>query len=135
MTYQEFLDLDPKPEGKASADWSSFPLWFGSHEELLEEAAQFTVIDDFMGDEGMDDFAADFEEHFPSYRMLAVCDVGFAQKIRKDFTFDSYAEFFLVVDTASPKHAVLLWTGESRFEAMVPSFAEFWDSLRDWPVK
>jgi hypothetical protein len=132
MTYKEFLLLDEKPEGKASKLWIGFPLWFDSHDELIEDVAGLNVVDDFMMSVGIDDFQNDFKDHFPSYEIFAICDSKIAKEKYPKFEFDSYAEFFFVADTSKPETPVLIWTGERFFKPFSDSFDEFWNALYVW---
>jgi hypothetical protein len=132
MNYEQYLESGEKPVGKASPGWKQFPLAFDPHDELLDVVADYSVIDDFMANEDMEDFREDFGKRFPAYDILAICDVGHAQKQDPDFPFDSYAEFFFVVDKSSDGMPVLLWTGEESFQPFSDSFEEFWSSLVDW---
>ncbi len=134
MTYDEFIQLIEKPEGLTSPKWSAYPLWFDEHDTLAEEIAQFSVIDDFMNDHGMDDFEADFHEHFPGFQILAACDMSKADD-EPGFATDSYSEFFLAVDTSSDVDAVFLWAGSGEPEPFFDTFETFWASLEPWPIK
>lgn len=131
MKFEEFVESE-KPSGKTSQGWSGFPLWFGDHDDFLEEIDGYSVIDDFLSTMDMDDFLADFSEFFPDYRVIAIVDLEDAEAKNPDFTFDSYAEFFLAVDTSKKERPVLLWTGEGHFENLYESFEEFYSSLEDW---
>lgn len=131
MDYQAFVALDDKPTGK-SLSANRGPLYFGEPEELLAAIADFTVIDDFMSDQDMDDFVEDFPEKFPSYVPFALLDMGRVLDEDPDHHFDSYDEWFLAVDLDHPTQRVLLWTGESAFEELFGSFAAFWSALVDW---
>ena len=132
MTFEDYLELADKPEGLTSPKWSAYPLWFGDHGMLAEDVGQFSVIDDFMLDHGMDDFEADFHEHFPDFQIFAACDFSKADE-EPGFATDSYSEFFLAVDTSSG--AVLLWTGSGEFEPLFDTFEMFWTSLVPWPIE
>ena len=135
MDFQTFKNLAEKPHGKTSSEWSSFPLMFGDHEELLVEVDDFSVVDDFLVDHDLDGMAEDFSDEWPDYIIIAICDLEFATEKMPDFTYDSYAEFFIVVDTGEEANPVLLWTGESQFEPLTDSFELFYDSLRDWTAE
>jgi hypothetical protein len=134
MNYEAYLKLKEKPVGKAAPEWARFPLAFAPHAELPDIVADYSVIDDFMVNEVMDDFRGDFGTVFPEYELLAVCDIGLAQERLPDFPFDSYAEFFFAVETSSPARPVLLWTGEESFQPFCDSFETFRRSLVDWPA-
>jgi hypothetical protein len=62
VNYKEFLSLKEKPVGKASAQWTGFPLAFDSHKERIDDVECFSVIGDFMIRKGMDDFKDDFND-------------------------------------------------------------------------
>jgi hypothetical protein len=128
MTYKEFLKLRKKPTG-SSYPGIRGPLDFGKHADMLENIAGFSVLADFMADEGMNDFVEEFPERFPDYALLAIIDYAACQKKDPDYAFDSYTEFFLCVDTSAKANPVMLWTGEGNFERLEKSFAEFYSSL------
>ena len=130
MTYEAFVKLAEKPRGK-SCKGVRDPLWFGNNDDLAETIAGYSVLDDWMGDEGMTDFVEEFPTKFPSYALLAIIDHEWIMKRKPDYAFDSYSEYFLVVDTSDDQHPVLLWTGEGGFETLADSFTEFYDSLVD----
>ena len=132
MEYADFLELENPPSGQATSEYSDYPLWFGEHEELLEAAADFSVIDALLEEHDMEDLIEDFAERFPEYRALAACDAEAVQAHDAEFELDRYSEFLLVVDTGSPGDPVLLWAGEDDFETLFESFEEFWDSLDEW---
>jgi len=131
MTYKEFLELAQKPKGKTMKG-AGGPLDFGKSEDMLQVIGDYSVVDDFMEDQGMDDFAADFPTKFPDYAVLAIIDHEVCLKKNPDYAFDSYSEFFLVVDTSDEDQPVLLWTGEGNFEELSASFEEFYAALVDW---
>ncbi len=133
MKYYDFIESN-FPEAMTCPELQDYPLWFDEHETIIEEVSTFSVIDDFMSDMEMSDFVVEFSDCFPDYRVFAACDAEIAMDEDPDFVFDSYAEFFLCVDTSKPECPVLIWTGESQFEDFFPSFEEFYDSLIDWPV-
>ncbi len=131
MNYEAFANLEDRPEGKQTAGIHG-PLYFAPAEELVEMIADFSVIDDFMSDEEMDDFVEDYGGRFPDYQPIAVLDLGRLLKGEPDHHIDSYDEYFLAVDTAHARQRVMLWTGESFFEELFPSFEAFYASLSDW---
>ena len=131
MNFDKFM-RSKAPVGLASSEWSGFPLLFDTHDELLPEVEDFSVIDDFMSDMDMDDFADEFAETFPDYTIFAICDVGHAIEEDDDFVFDSYAEFFFCVDRSTADNAVLIWTGEGFFEPFSENFEEFHANLTQW---
>jgi hypothetical protein len=128
MTYKEFLDLAKKPSGKSFKGVPG-PLDFGDSDDMLKTVADYTVMDDFMSNEGMDDFVEEFPTKFPQYALLAIIDYGACLKKNPNYAFDSYTEYFLCVDTSDDKNPVLLWTGEGNFEKLAGSFEDFYASL------
>ena len=134
MNYDDFLLAD-KPTLKTTTVPLDLPLMFADHEDIIEQAADFSVTEEFMAEMDMEDFSSDFEDNFPDYTAIAVCDTEAVLDNEPDFSFDRYAEFFLVVDTSEDDNPVLLWTGEGQFRTLFDSFEEFYESLTDWPLE
>jgi hypothetical protein len=129
MNYRDFLVLADKPTGKNSNGYG--PLWFGDAQSMLENIADFSVMDDFMSDQGIENFVEEYPTKFPTYSLLAMLDLDLVMERDPHHHHDSYDEYFLVVDTAHPEHRVLVWTGESAFEELCSSFEAFYASLAD----
>ncbi|MFO0669437.1 MAG: hypothetical protein U0235_07415 [Polyangiaceae bacterium] len=131
MDYEAFAALAEKPSGM-TAPGAPGPLYFGARDELIELIGAFSVMGDFLRDQGMRSFARDFSAKFPSYRVLAVLDEAPLLAADPDRQYDSYDEWFLVVDAAKREAPVLLWTGRGRFTEIAASFEAFHASLGPW---
>lgn len=131
MDYEAFAALTEKPNGMV-ASGAPGPLYFGPSDELHELIGGFSVMVDFLRDRDMRSFERDFPSKFPTYRVVAVLDEAPLLAADPDRQYDSYDEWFLVVDTATPETAVLLWTGRGRFTEIAPSFQAFHASLVAW---
>lgn len=118
-----------------------YPLRFDTSNALLEDIDSFSVIDDFISqhedeDSEGEDFIDLYKRKFPHYVPIAIADIVTAEKQDPNFDFDSYGEFFLVVDTSQEKQPVYFWSSEGNFELQNESLEEFQNTLVDWkPIK
>jgi hypothetical protein len=117
MDYQSFCLLNEKPSGKtlggAPID-GAFALDFANAGLAL--LADFSSFADLMGDIGIEEsWSAEFPEIFPGYEPLACVDMDSCEEL------DSYTEFLLLVDTASPE-APVYWFGCNR--AQIQEFVD-----------